>query len=305
MAHPNPARLGHALIGQLVAFEATARLGSFRAAADELHITTGAVAQQIRVMEHKLDMELFKRLPRGTRLLPEAEGFLSKVQLALGLVNEATRELTALRSFPGSRTLTLSTTGAFASRWLMPKLARLSEAEPGLSVMIDASNAMRPLHGIDSVSMAIRWSKPPFPGCHARPLRSGNVIPVCSPALKNAHQWKTVGDLARGAPLISDSHDNWSRWFAACNVQTRSTYQAVSQTSLAIEAAERGLGVALVPEILVADALAAGGLVRALDPRFFLTTEAGFYLLTASEPSADSELGKVVNWLLQDEGLGF
>ena len=290
---------GHALLGQLVAFEATARLGSFRAAADELHITTGAVAQQIRLMEQKVGMQLFKRLPRGTRLLPQAETFLAKIQVALRLVNEATRELTALRSPAGSRTLTLSTTGAFASRWLIPKLAHLTEAEPGLSVMIDASNAARPLHGVDAFSMAIRWGTPPFPGCHAQLLHSGNAIAVCSPGVKAAHRWSTLGDLAASAPLISDSHDNWPRWFASRRLRMASTSQMFSQTSLAIEAAERGLGVALAPEVLVAGALATGALVRALGPGEYLETGAGFYLLTATEPDPASELGKLVRWLLQ------
>lgn len=293
-------RSGYALIGQLVAFEATARLGSFRAAADELHITTGAVAQQIRVMEKKLGMQVFERLPRGTQVLPEAKKFLSKVQLALDLVSQATRELTALRTPSANRTLTLSTTAAIASRWLIPKLARLSEAEPGLSVMIDATEAVRALHGMDSVNMAIRWGTPPFADCHAYPLHSGKAIPVCSPAVKERYQWETLNDLAQASPLIADSHDNWSRWFAAFNLQTTSTFQKFSQTSLAIDAAEMGLGVALVPEILVARALTAGGLVRALDPQYCLDTHAGFYMLTASEPEATSELGKLVNWLLHD-----
>lgn len=297
MENPTPLRSGYALIGQLVAFEATARLGSFRAAADELHLTTGAVAQQIRLMEQKLGMALFKRLPRGTRLLPRAEGFLHKVQLALNLVNEATRELSALRS-PGSRPLTLSTTGAFASRWLIPKLAHLNETEPGLSVMIDASNDARPLHGIDSVDMAIRWGAPPFLGCRTWLLHAGMAIPVCSPALKAAHRWKTLADLANGATLLTDSHENWNRWFAANNVQPTSTFQRLSQTSLTIEAAEQGLGVALVPEILVASALKSGGLVRALSPEYRLEMNAGFYLLTGRDPEPTSDLGKVINWLL-------
>lgn len=297
MENPTPLRSGYALIGQLVAFEATARLGSFRAAADELHLTTGAVAQQIRLMEQKLGMALFKRLPRGTRLLPQAEDFQHKVQLALNLVNEATRELSALRS-PSLRPLTLSTTGAFASRWLIPKLAHLNETEPGLSVMIDASNDARPLHGTDSVDMAIRWGAPPFPGCRAWLLHTGRAIPVCSPALKAAHRWKTLADLAKGATLLTDSHENWNRWFAANNVQPTSTFQRFSQTSLTIEAAEQGLGVALVPKILVASGLKSGGLVRALSPAYCLETNAGFYLLTGREPEPTSDLGKVVSWLL-------
>lgn len=297
-------RTGHAVIGQLVAFEATARCGSFRAAADELHITTGAVAQQVRLLEQKLGVAVFKRLPRGTQLLPEAEDFLTKVQLALDLINEATRELTAQRSTSGTRALTLSTTGAFASRWLIPKLARLSEAEPQLSVMIDASNAARSLHGVDAVDMAIRWGTPPFPGCHVHPLFLGSILPVCSPSVKQQHRWHTLHDLAHGAPLIADSHDNWSRWFAASRLPNTSTVQMFSQTSLAIEAAERGLGVALAPNVLVAGALASGALVRALDPEQVLDTDAGFYLLTASAPDERSDLGKVVGWLLRDVGGG-
>jgi len=292
-----PLRSGYALIGQLVAFEATARLGSFRAAADELHITTGAVAQQVRLMEQKLGLTLFQRQPRGTQLLPAAEGFLHKVQLALNLVNEATRELAALRD-QGPRPLTLSTTGAFASRWLIPKMAHLNEAQPGLSVMIDASNAMRPLHGSDAVDMAIRWGTPPFPGCRASLLHPGTAIAVCSPALKNAHRWETLADLASGVTLIADSHDNWNRWFTAHQLQPPATYQRVSQTSLAIEAAEQSLGVALVPEVLVAGALKSGGLASALGTGHCYEPDAGFYLLTAAEPEPTSDLGRVVQWLL-------
>jgi LysR family glycine cleavage system transcriptional activator len=166
--------------------------------------------------------------------------------------------------------------------------------------MIDASNAARPLHGVDAVNMAIRWGAPPFPGCHAHLLHPGNAIAVCSPAVKKAHRWKTLSDLAQGAPLISDSHDNWTRWFAARQLPMTSTSQMFSQTSLAIEAAERGLGVALAPEVLVAGALATGGLVRALGPREYLETGAAFYLLTATAPDPDSALGKLVKWLLHD-----
>ncbi|WP_213878722.1 LysR substrate-binding domain-containing protein [Pseudomonas sp. dw_358] len=289
---------GHALIGQLVAFEATARLGSFRAAADELHLTTGAVAQQVRLMEQKLGMELFQRLARGTRLHPHAHGFFSKVQLALGLINEATRDLTA--PYASGAALTLSTTPAFASRWLIPKLAQFNEAEPDVSIMIDASNQQRALHGPHAVDMAIRWGAPPFEGCHAQRLHEGDAIAVCSAPVKKRHRWKTPADLAHDAPLIADSHDNWSKWFTVfdCPGWT-SRVQTVSQTSLAIEAAERGLGVALVPPVLVADALANGSLVRALSTRYRLATEAGFYLLTAHEPPASSDLAKVVRWLVQ------
>lgn len=290
-------RLGQAVLGQLVAFEATARLNSFRAAADELHLTTGAVAQQIRLMEQKLGMQLFERLPRGTRLLTEAEGFLNKVQLALDLVDDATHELTSLRSTTAIQPITLSTTSAFASRWLIPKLVHLSIVEPQVSIMIDASEALRPLKGPGSVDVAIRWGEPPFIGCWACPLHSGRAIPVCSPGLKKAYRWETISDLLRSAPLIADSHDNWAKWITTNGPRTTSSVQRFSQTSLAIEAAEQGLGVALVSEVLVGDALRVGTLVEALPTPDYLDIRAGFYLLTATEPDPGSPLGRVVSWL--------
>jgi LysR family glycine cleavage system transcriptional activator len=293
-------RTSQAVHNQLMAFEATARLGSFRAAADELFVTQGAVAQQIRAMEDKLGMKLFTRLPRGLIPTTAAEEYVSRVRLALGIIEEATRDLLNKEYGRDPNQLTLSTTAAFASRWLVPRLASLTEAYPQISIMVDASDIARPLHGRGGVDMAIRWGAPPFSEGHASFLLPGRAIPVCSPSLSGYGSWSRPEDLVH-VPLISDSHNNWKRWFEAYGSPgTRFSGQVFSQTSLVLDAAEQGIGIALIAEPLVEKSLKTGALVQALGSRYLLDTDAGFYVLTAESFTSDSAIGKVVEWLLAE-----
>lgn len=291
-------RASQAVHNQLMAFEATARLGSFRAAAEELFVTQGAVAQQIRAMEDKLGMKLFTRMPRGLVPIPAAEEYVSRVRLALGIIEEATRDLLNKEYSRDPNQLTLSTTAAFASRWLVPRLASLTEAYPQISIMVDASEIARPLQGRDGVDMAIRWGAPPFSEGYASFLLPGRAIPVCSPSLRGYGSWKRPEDLVQ-VPLISDSHNNWQRWFEVYGSPgTRFTSQVFSQTSLVLDAAEQGIGIALIAEPLVEKSLKTGSLVQALGSRYLLDTDAGFYVLTADSFTSDTAIGKVVEWLL-------
>lgn len=291
-------RAAQGVLNQLIAFEAAARLGSFRAAAEELFITQGAVAQQIRALEEKLGVKLFKRLARGLEATEEAVEYVGKVRLALGIIDDATERL--LHPEPGraAHQVLLTTTPAFASRWLIPRLGRLAEAHPEIALMIDASDARRPLKGKGAVDLAVRWGTPPFEEKHTRFLLPGRAMAVCSPALLPNGPLSTPDALAR-LPLISDSHGNWKRWFEAY-AEPGLSFQgpSFSLTSLALEAAERGMGVALAPFALVEGALRSGLLVRALDEALQLDTQAGFYMLSGQPALASGAVGKVVAWLL-------
>lgn len=285
-------------LNYLIALEASARLGSFRAAADEMHLTQGAVAQQVRALEDQLGAALFERQARGLKTTPTGAEYVDRIRLALGVVEEATRELRNTEHAASHR-LTLSTTPSFASRWLIPRLPRLAAIHPDISLMIDASNALRPLQGPGRVDLAVRWAKPPFPGAESRFLLHGRLVPVCSPAVLAASQFKNPGDLAT-APLISDSYSSWERWFESF-AQARTVASggpAFSQTSLAIDAAEQGLGVALVPKLLVDDALSRGSLVLATPEEWQLDVGTGFYLLAGCSARSQSPIAKVINWII-------
>ncbi|CAM3680486.1 HTH-type transcriptional activator AmpR [Pseudomonas reidholzensis] len=289
-------RTAPAVINHLVAFEAAARLGSFRAASDELHVTPGAVAQQVRTLEDKLGLALFERLPRGLKPNRHGSDYLERVRLALHIIEDASSELLD-RDAPGDpHQVLLSTTPAFASRWLIPRLGRLAAAHPQIALMIDASDSTRPLSGKGAVDMAVRWGAPPFANGHARPLLPGQAVPVCAPSLRGEHHWQHAAELAE-LPLISDSHNNWKRWFDHYGLPaTRFTGPSFSQTILAIEAAEQGMGIALVPGLLVENALKAGTLVVALAGHA-LPSAAGFYMLTEQSLPAGCATAKVAQWL--------
>ncbi|MDH1530340.1 LysR substrate-binding domain-containing protein [Pseudomonas mosselii] len=285
-----------AIVNHLVAFEAAARLGSFRAAADELHVTPGAVAQQVRTLEDKLGRPLFERLPRGLRPNPDGADYLTRVRLALDIIEDATGELLERDSQRDPRQILLSTTPAFASRWLIPRLGLLAQAHPQVALMIDASDTTRPLNGKGAVDLAVRWGAPPFADTYAMPLLPGVAVPVCAPALRGERLWRLATDLAQ-QPLISDSHNNWKRWFDQYALPgTRFSGPVFSQTILAIEAAEQGMGIALVPRLLVENALRAGTLVLALEDHE-LHSDAGFHLLAGHAPQAGSAAEQVVRWL--------
>ncbi|MNZ29536.1 Glycine cleavage system transcriptional activator [compost metagenome] len=293
-------RMTQAVHNQLIAFEATARLGSFRAAADELFVTQGAVAQQVRAMEEKLGMKLFTRLPRGLAPTPVAQDYVNRVRQAMGIIEEATRGLLHTESENAPHRLTLSTTAAFASRWLLPRLVRLTEQHPRISIMIDATDAMRPLKGPGSVDMAIRWGAPPFLDTTASFLLPGRGIAVCSPALRGHGGWRRPQDVLN-VPLISDTHDNWARWFDIYGLPgARFSGPSFSQANLALDAAEQGMGIALIPEPLVIPSLETGTLTRAFADAYPLETDHGFHVVTAEPITPDSAMATVVAWLLNE-----
>ncbi|HKS12191.1 MAG TPA: LysR substrate-binding domain-containing protein [Pseudomonas sp.] len=293
-------RTAPAIVNHLVAFEAAARLGSFRAAAEELFVTPGAVAQQVRNLEEKLGMALFERLPRGLKTTDNGNDYVQRVRLALDVIEDATVELLERGDPADSEHVLISTTPAFASRWLIPRLGHLAAAHPGLSLMIDASDSTRPLNGKGSVDLAVRWGTPPFAEGHARPFLPGQAVPVCSPQFRQGKHWQRPTDLSDAA-LISDSHNNWKRWFDHYGAPgTRFNGPSFSQTILAIEAAERGMGVALVPRLLVSNALESGSLVLALDEDFHLQGDAAFFLVTREKRPTRNAVSRVVYWLYEE-----
>lgn len=287
-------------LGHLAALEATARLGSFRAAAEEMSLTQGAVAQQVRALERELGRQLFDRLPRGLSPTQEGSEYVNRLRLALGIVEEASRDVMQSGNAADANEITLSTTPTVASRWLIPRLSHLNDTHPEISLMIDAAAVVRPLASEGGVDMAIRWGAPPFPEGHTHFLLPGGAIPVCSPSLLGGKRRLQPDELFE-LPLISDSHHNWKLWCEVYgNPRAKIGGPVFSQMSHALEAAEEGLGVALVPRPLVEKSLKSGALVQALGEEYQLDTRKAFYIIAATPICSESAAGKVVEWLLRE-----
>ncbi|KUZ98534.1 LysR family transcriptional regulator [Burkholderia latens] len=285
-------------LNALRAFEAAARHLNFRLAADELGVTQGAVAQQVRHLEDVVDVQLFRRLPRGLALTRGGLEYFSSVQRALQIISDATDAL-------GERptVLTVSTTPSFASKWLIPRLADFSRLHPDIEVRVIADERLATFRA-DGVDIAIRLSKPPFPpGLVAQLLFPLDVFAVASPALLDGGApIRKPADLSKHV-LLHDAHDLWPEFIGKLGGKGRADPTKgprFSQSLLAIDAAVAGQGIALTSEPLVERDIAEGRLRRVFD--FSFPMSLGFYVVFPQANAESYALGAMRQWLFAQYG---
>jgi LysR family glycine cleavage system transcriptional activator len=252
-------------LNALRAFESAARHLNFSRAAEELAVTPGAVSQQIQNLEDYVGAALFKRTPRGLLLTDSAQTALPALREAFDRLAEAASLLTAAVD---GRRLTLTAPPSFAAKWLVPRLGRFETAHPHVDVWLSADMDLVDFAASD-VDLAIRYGAGPYPGLEAIRLINETVIPVMSPELMAANPVRTPADLARqvllhdGSPDADESCPDWQMWLAARGVRGIDATRGprFNQSSLVIEAAVSGRGVALAKRTLAQDDLDAGRLV--------------------------------------------
>jgi LysR family glycine cleavage system transcriptional activator len=289
-------------LNALRAFEAAARHLNFSRAADELSVTPGAVSQQIQNLEDYVGAMLFKRTPRGLLLTDSAQMALPALREAFDRLAEAAALLTAAVD---GRRLTLTAAPSFAAKWLVPRLGRFEAAYPEVDVWLSADMDLVDF-GAGDVDLAIRYGAGPYPGLEAVRLMSETVIPVMSPELMAAHPVHTPADLAGqvllhdGSPDADDSCPDWMMWLAARGVKGFDATRGprFNQSSLVIEAAVGGRGVALAKRALAQDDLDAGRLVTPLS--ISTSVDFAYYVV---HPKAKGRLPQVkafVGWLVAE-----
>jgi LysR family glycine cleavage system transcriptional activator len=286
-------------LNALRAFESAARHLNFSRAADELSVTPGAVSQQIQNLEDYVGAALFKRTPRGLLLTDSAQMALPALREAFDRLAEAAALLTAAVD---GRRLTLTAPPSFAAKWLVPRLGRFEEAYPQVDVWLSADMDLVDFAASD-VDLALRYGPGPYPGLEAIRLINETVIPVMSPTLMAANPVATPADLARhvllhdGSPDADESCPDWQMWLAARGVKGFDANRGprFNQSSLVIEAAVSGRGVALAKRTLAQDDLDAGRLIAPMP----ISTMVDFaYFLV--HPKAKGRLPQVkafLNWI--------
>ncbi|GAB3252265.1 LysR family transcriptional regulator [Chitinimonas naiadis] len=279
---PSTVSINNVPLGALRAFEAAARLGSFKAAAAELFVTPAAISHQIQALEGYLGTVLFQRLNRAVRLTASGCELAQAVSAAFAQIDTA---LTAAapRARRQRNTLVISAVPTLASRWLAPRLHRFHDAYPDIDLHLASSDVVVDLVNDTGVDIALRYGLGPFTELHAEQLWTDDLlVPVCSPSLQaglpaelSLLGTKTPVTLLRVAlapsaepPSRARPSNVWTQWLAATGLDNPVLLAAAddgplySVSHLAIEAAIAGRGIALAPQILVADDLAAGRLVR-------------------------------------------
>lgn len=243
----------------LPAFRSVALLQNLRAAADALHLTHSAVSQQIRVLEEQLGFQVFDR--RGRRVVLNAAGqaLLRSVEPALAQIDDGVQAAAAAAAGTEQR-MRVTVLPSFAQRWLLPRIGSWRERHPDIAIEIHASQQVMDLQR-EGFHAALRQGRGDWPGLVAERLIDSPLIPVGSPAAARRLLGRAADALAH-EPLLG-SPALWERWFAAAGVRARiNPVAAFNDAGLLLQATEQNLGIALVRELLAADALREGRLMR-------------------------------------------
>lgn len=261
----------HLPLNALRAFEAAARHLSFTRAAIELCVTQAAVSHHVKMLEERLGVTLFRRLPRGLALTDEGLAMLPVLRESFDRIGDL------LDRFEGGHVrevLNLGAVGTFAVGWLMPRLPQFREAHPFIDLRLFTNNNRVDL-AAEGLDCAVRFGDGAWHGTEAEHLMDAPLSPLCMPAI--ARRLREPGDLAREMLLRSYRSDEWPRWFAAAGVTASAVKGPVFDSSWTmVEAAAQGLGVALAPPVMFRRQLETG-LVR---QPFEVEVTLGSYWLT-------------------------
>lgn len=275
-------------------FESVSRLRSFTGAAEELHLTVSAVSHQIRALEAFYGTRLLLRNHRDVALTKAGDMLREVVAEFLEKLSSTGR---SLRSQPANR-LSLSAPPSLVSRWLMPRLAGFLGAHPDVDFKLHATADLIDLEA-DEVDFALRYGKGNWPGLTCEALFDETVFPVASPAFLKKRNVRSLKDMTQDM-LLRDDFFSWSHW----QEHIGGTHAAnpsgplYSDSSLLLQAAESGQGIALGRSVLVQDALASGRLVRIGSQA--MKADGSYYLVRASSTPTTAAMDAFRSWLMAE-----
>ena len=281
-------------LGTLHAFEAAARLSSFKGAAQELHVTPGAISQQIRQLEARLGVTLFVRRARAIELTEAGKALFAPTQHAFELLS---RSVALVREHQGAKILTVSVLPSFAALWLVPRLGAFRTRCPDIEVRISATPKLADLQR-DDVDVAIRCGLGNYPDLHTEHMLTETLFPVCSPALlRGPIPLKEPADLALHTLLHDELRQEWALWLQAAGIKHVAATRGPSFSlwELALQAAVAGQGVALGRSSLVRSYLETGQLVRPL--QISSPAEFGYYVVCLPERAHEPRIAAFRAWL--------
>jgi DNA-binding transcriptional LysR family regulator len=279
----------------LSAFEAAARHQSFTKAADELAVTQSAICRQIASLEEFLGLKLFRRDRRGVALTDAGVAYSHKVASRLDDVERDTLDLMSTGGQGG--TLELAVVPTFATKWLLPRMPNFIAAHPDIT--INLSTRTRPFLFSDSeFDAAIHASAAKWPGTSSHFLMRESLIAVCSPDLIPRGRKLKASDWTHYRLLQQSTRPYaWRDWFASRDMRVEGDMSGprFELFSMQTEAAIRGIGIALIPRLLIEDELRQRLLISVAQHDYL--SDRSYYLFHPEQKSDNVSLGIFRSWI--------
>ena len=245
-------------LNRLRAFESAARLGSFAAAATELHVTPAAVSQKVQLLEGDLGFKLFRRHANNLELTDQGRAYQPGLHDAFEAIARLTDQVRAMRAGP---VLTVGVAPTLALHWLIPRLPHFNKLHADTEVRIATGGLMNPMR--DDWTCTVRRGEGNWPGYEAIELFPSTLVAVCTPQV--AKQLKRMQDLRKATGIIvAHLREQWTWWSEAMGYKTPvrcANEVSFGSSPMAVQAALDGAGIAIAQIHYVSDALAARRLV--------------------------------------------
>ncbi|CBJ36012.1 LysR substrate-binding domain-containing protein [Ralstonia solanacearum] len=285
-------------LGALQAFEASARLGSFTRAADELALTQSAVGRQVAALEQRLGVQLFTRVRRRLVLTDVGREYAARIRRHLEQIQRDTLELSAGRQM--GYILEIAVVPTFATHWLIPRLMEFARLHPDITVNL-ASRTLPFSFQECAYDAAIYFGDQFWPDTKGSFLfPEGPMVPVCSPAYLEGHDLSSETGFTQCRHLhLSTRANAWRDWYAAQDwdyTVGASRGPRYELHTMVVAAAVAGLGIGLVPKLLIGTELETGQLVIPVERS--LAVAQGYYFAHPEGVRPSDALGIFEQWIL-------
>lgn len=246
-------------IKAILVFHVTARAGSISRAAEELGVTPSAVSQQIQLLESQFGVTLLTKAGRSIALTEAGERYFSMISDQIERIEEATA---TIRGFRSVTTLTIRATPTLSNKWLLPRLGRLLDRHPDLEVRLDGTNEPTDFNQ-EMVDLELRHGNGRWPGLFVEGLAEERFLPVCAPSYADSASLDAEDIPTHRLIHSVKSQAQWGRWFQLAEVTSESRWRRVlfDRSHMAIDAAVRGMGIALESTLMMQDELENGQLI--------------------------------------------
>jgi LysR family glycine cleavage system transcriptional activator len=284
------------VIRGLVVFCAAARYLSFKMAADDLCITPSAVSHQIKAIEDLLGAPLFERRTRSIVLTPVGAALYSQTGPLLSSLDAVASEFLAKSS--RRRVLRISLPQFFASEVLIPRLEAFTQAHPNLNIHVDTTDGRDTEFSSDG-DAAVRLLPSEPKGYCAVPLFGLALIPACAPAYAERHDFHDRKTLSDCTLIIHRSRpDAWNDWLALSGTRLAKQPRIIELDNMfaVARAAERGLGIALVPLRISGAWIRSGSLVTPLAT--ILDSGEQYFFMCRPKDANDSDIVMLRRWTI-------